>query len=172
MSNIGGNQHNPNRLANDNYPTDPAWTRALVRNVRLPGPIWEPACGEMAMADELRQVASVIETDITTGTDFLTAPLPDGVKSIVTNPPYRLANEFIQAGLGHDPVVLALLVGIHFLGGVDRTDRIYGPAPPAKVIVIPERMKVHGNSSQFNHCWLVWDARANGPTELIWEHAR
>jgi hypothetical protein len=124
------------------------------------------------MANELRQVASVIETDITTGTDFLTAPLPNGVKSIVTNPPYRLANEFIYAGLRHEPEVLALLVGIHFLGGVDRTDRIYGPAPPAKVIVIPERMKVHGNSSQFNHCWLVWDSKEHGPTELIWEHAR
>jgi hypothetical protein len=126
----------------------------------------------MAMANELGKTAFVIATDITTGTDFLTAPLPQTALSIVTNPPYRLANEFIYTGLRHEPEVLALLVGIHFLGGIERANMIYMPTPPTKVIIIPERMKVHGQASQFNHCWLVWDAKEHGPTELIWEHAR
>jgi hypothetical protein len=79
------------------YRTPPGVTKALLRNVRLPeGKIWEPCCGDGAMAQVLEAHGHpVVATDLKDrgygegGRDFLAEPrLPDGVTAIVTNPPY------------------------------------------------------------------------------------
>src|SRR4051812_12724007 len=84
------------REARDFYAT-PAWvTQALLRHVRLRGPIWEPCCGDGAMATILTAGGhEVVSTDIadrgfgTSGVDFLAChSVPGGCRSIVTNPPY------------------------------------------------------------------------------------
>lgn len=38
----------------------------------------------------------VIATDIASGTDYLTAPVPDGAGWTITNPPFSQAEEFIR----------------------------------------------------------------------------
>jgi hypothetical protein len=84
------------RQDRDFYPT-PAWvTEALLRTVRLPKRIWEPCCGDGAMARVLESDGHhVVATDLVDrgygegGRDFLMeSRLPDGVTAIVTNPPY------------------------------------------------------------------------------------
>ena len=90
-----------NRKAGDFYPTPKDVTAALINLICqfLPngGVIWEPACGENDMADTIRERGySVVATDILTGTDFLTAPVPDGTAWIITNPPFSLAEQFIR----------------------------------------------------------------------------
>ena len=69
------------------------------------GPVWEPACGDGAMSEMLQGYGhKVVSTDLvdrgygSTGIDFLMetellAP------NIVTNPPYKLAQEFIQKAI-------------------------------------------------------------------------
>jgi hypothetical protein len=68
------------------YPT-PAWvTEALLRRVRLPKGVWEPCCGDGAMAQVLEALGHpVVGTDLVdrgygeTGRDFLAETrLPDG----------------------------------------------------------------------------------------------
>src|SRR4051794_25737112 len=96
------------RQDRDFYPT-PAWvTEALVRRVGLPKGIWEPCCGNGAMAQVLEGHGHhVVGTDLVdrgygdAGRDFLAEPhLPDGVTAIVTNPPYgRTLYKFVDHAL-------------------------------------------------------------------------
>jgi tRNA G10 N-methylase Trm11 len=84
------------RAAKDFYAT-PEWvTEALLRHVRLRGPIWEPCCGTGAISEVLsRQGYTVVSTDIadyaygTPGIDVLACrAMPGRCRSLVTNPPY------------------------------------------------------------------------------------
>lgn len=70
--------------------------------------IWECACGNGAIAEVLKECFSdddVIATDLhdwgygESGVDYLATPPPDGVKTIITNPPFSLFNEFLRKGL-------------------------------------------------------------------------
>ena len=99
----------------ENYPTPTCLSTALTNNISLPdGRVWEPAVGEGQLAKRLvKSGFTVVGSDIRTevsiagkkGTDFLTAPIPAGVTSIVTNPPMdkggRLLTAFIERGLEH-----------------------------------------------------------------------
>lgn len=99
--NIVGGKGEKKRPASDLYPTPKEATFALLDLVSpfLPsgGVIWEPACGENDMADAIRQRGyTVLATDILSGTDFLTVPVPDRVAWIITNPPFSLSEQFIR----------------------------------------------------------------------------
>ena len=88
------------RQVGDFYPT-PAWvTLCLLDTVPLRGIVLEPCAGQGAMAKVIADAGhQVIATDlierdscifpIVPGVDALQAPLPAGVRTILTNPPYR-----------------------------------------------------------------------------------
>lgn len=161
------------RSPRDFYPTPPEFTEVLLR-VWQPDcdQIWEPAAGDGAMSDVLRSAGyTVVESDIETGTDFLTAETALA-PAIVTNPPFSLTTDFALQALRLSGKV-ALLLGLHFLGGSARTDDLWLTHPPSRVVVIPERMKVATadgiDNSQFNHMWVIWDEDIDG-TAIRWEH--
>jgi len=119
------------------------------------------------MADVIREYGyGVFESDIVTGTDFLTSD--HRAESIVTNPPYRLLNEFVLKGLEQTDGILALLVGCHLLsGGSKRVREVWDPYPPSRILVIPERMVVNGSAS-LDYSWVaareplgVWSGCSN-----------
>lgn len=73
----------PRRIPNEFYPTPPEAVRALLSVERFDGPIWEPACGEGAIAKVLAAANhKVIATDLhdygfgQSGIDFLTEQAP------------------------------------------------------------------------------------------------
>ena len=122
----------------DLYETPPEAVRALLRHVRLPDPIWEPACGPGAIVKELRAAGhEVVATDLVdygarrcpdseSGRDFLLElAAPPGCATIVTNPPFKLADDFIRHGLRLVPTVIVLL-RLAALEGVGRSDIIDG----------------------------------------------
>ena len=115
----GGNKER--RKASDLYPTPREVTIAILDLISpyLPsgGVIWEPACGEMDMADVIREKGyTVIATDILTGTDYLTAPVPDGASWAITNPPFFLAEDFIRKAKS-DGLPFAMLLKSQFYSG-------------------------------------------------------
>jgi tRNA G10 N-methylase Trm11 len=84
------------RREGDFYPT-PAWvTECLLSNVTLRGRVWEPCCGDGAIAKVLTAAGhEVVASDLADrgfgqgGVDvFKTSQMPDGCRSLVTNPPY------------------------------------------------------------------------------------
>lgn len=122
---------------NDLYETPAAAIRALIRTVDLPGVVWEPAAGRGAISREIEATGRrVVKTDlaaypgaddgIQSGVDFLLEREPPlGVEAIVTNPPYKLGDDFVRHGLRLGLPVYALL-RLAYLEGAARTDLIDG----------------------------------------------
>lgn len=117
----------------DCYETPLEAVEALLRVEGIPDVVWEPACGPGAIVRPLRGTGrQVIATDLvdygledsTAGVDFLMeTSAPEGVGTIVTNPPYKLANEFVRHGLRLCDTVIVLL-RLAFLEGAGRSDLI------------------------------------------------
>ena len=104
----------------DAYMTPPVATEALLRHVKLPHRLWEPACGDgSGILDVLRAHGhEVIGSDLVdygrsdcfSRRDFLfERKVPDGCEGIVTNPPFKLAGQFIAHALDLCPLVVMLL---------------------------------------------------------------
>ena len=87
----------------DYFPTPPWGTRVLCEQLIKPNStdtILEPACGEGAMAETLKEyTANVTASDIFDYgygdvADYLNTDMPN-YDWVITNPPFKLAKEFI-----------------------------------------------------------------------------
>ena len=101
----------------------------------------------------------VIATDIQTGTDFLTAENKD-CDWIITNPPFSLAEQFIER-CANANVPFALLLKAHFWNAKRRL-ALFEKYPPAIVSPLtwrPDFMMGQrgGGSPLLDVCWCVWD---------------
>lgn len=115
----------------DFYETPAEATRALCAVESFEGRVWEPACGRGAISRVLQDHSYfVVSTDLVDrqfgqpGVDFLMeTTAPSECKCIVTNPPFKLADEFIRHGLRLVPTVIVLLRWA-YAEGVARSDII------------------------------------------------
>lgn len=153
----------------DDYPTEPGWTHALLDRVQFEGTTLEPAAGAGWMVQALQDRGldvrySDLERD---GADFLAYDGPQ-VENVVTNPPYRLVDEFAHKAREVATHKVALLLADYSLSGINRTKGLWQAWPPAKIIWVPSKMKVLGKVSMFPHVWVVWDTAHHGPTEFEW----
>lgn len=113
----------------DFYETPAPATHALLRHETLPHCIWEPACGKGAISEVLVAAGhDVTSTDLVargygqSGIDFLMeTTAPRSVQAIVTNPPFKLADQFVRHGLTLVPKVVMLL-RLAYLEGAARRD--------------------------------------------------
>lgn len=107
---LTGGSGKQKRRALDFYPTPNEATIALMDFLKLDSPqtIWECACGTGQMANVLKSYGHhVIETDITTGDDYLkTFHHSD---AIITNPPFNLSQLFIEKAIKETRLVAMLL---------------------------------------------------------------
>jgi hypothetical protein len=179
------------------YPTSPWITEALLAREKLPGPVWEPACGEGTMARVLESHGYVVAgTDLNDygygepRLDFTlayTVPSVDGVvcRTIMTNPPFGIATLFVRHALALPGIeAVAMLVKLSFLAGLERRRTIYKEHPPHRAWVFSARpafmmgtTNTKGISGVFEYCWLVWRRGPGEPwpaqeTRLGWIDAR
>lgn len=158
------------KAANELYPTPAPFTRVLLRHWRLPHTVWEPAAGNGDMSRVLEEAGHrVISTDLLGGQDFFETAAPPDVTAIVTNPPFSLATEWALRSVSLVPTV-ALLMPLYALGGEKRADTLWSQHPPTLIIVVSDRMRLDGQTSHFNHMWVVWD-RTHGDSTTIFEWA-
>lgn len=174
----------------DFFPTPPWATRALFRHV-LPvlgiealARVWEPACGEGHMAAVIAEFASmpVIATDIfdygygTAPVDFLdqlAPPHADDVDWIITNPPFRPADQFALRALDLAKVGVALLLRTQWLESEDRYRSIFRDRPPTLFAPFVERVAMlRGRwdpdaSTATSYSWFVW-LRGAAPRAPFW----
>jgi hypothetical protein len=168
---------------NDLYETPPAAVRALLEVEKLTGTIWEPACGPGAIVGVLRAAGHrVVATDLIDygcpdsrgGIDFLTTTsLPDGVTTILTNPPYRHANAFVRHALKLAPRRIIMLFPLRYLETTGRSD-ILDSGKLARVYVFRNRLAMMHRarwegpiaSSQLAFAWFVWDREHSGDATL------
>ena len=168
----------------DDFPTPPWATRALCETlcggVNLFGDgdplqrftVREPAANRGHMVWPLAEYFGTVEaSDIYDygaefpALDYLFGPPPSQVDWTITNPPFRLAEQFIGRALETSRHGVAMIVRSAFLEGVARHDRLFSVTPPTNVLQFSERVVMHKGrlsakgSTATSYCWLVWDRR-------------
>jgi hypothetical protein len=163
------------RKERDLYET-PAWvTHALLPHIpeRVQA-IWEPACGSGKMARALSDGTRFIvrTSDIASGMDFLEQK-PDDSDAIITNPPYVLAQEFIEHAIGLTCArgLVAMLLRTDYDHAMTRA-HLFSMSPRfAKKVVLRRRIKWFEDSKgspSFNHAWFIWDWKHTGAPTLAY----
>lgn len=179
-------QRTEGRLSLDDFPT-PGWaTRALIEHVIgvenvVDDTCLEPACGRghmaVVLADYFREVQAQDVFDYGFGQvfDFQKSNLPRGVFDwVITNPPFRLAEEFITKSLSVARKGVAMLVRTVFIESVGRYERLFLPHPPTRVAQFTERVPmVKGRvdksaSTATGYAWVVWEKNISSQTLLNW----
>lgn len=180
----GTKQHALKERKDDLYETPAIAVHKLATVERLPTCIWEPACGPGAIVRELRGLGhTVYATDLVdyasrdqdeAGWDFLMQrQLPIGVQAIVTNPPFKLAEQFAALALGLGTPLVCMLLRLAFLESEARTGILEG-GQLARVHVFRKRLPMMHRagwqgpraSSAMAFAWFVWDRDHQGPTIL------
>lgn len=175
----------------DDFPTQPWGTRALVEHVIRPDAAfslgttcWEPACNRGYMARPLTEYfENVWATDVfdygyaghDDTEDFLypTTRAREPIDWIISNPPFRLAEQFIAKARAEAQIGCAMLVRTAFLEGVGRYRRLFSVTPPTFVAVFTERLPmVKGRvdreaASATSYSWLVW-VHGQPPRPTMW----
>lgn len=173
----------------EDFPTQPWATRALFDHLieRLWWPyvdrasVREPAANRGHMVGPLKEWFGRVEAsdifDYGAGfpvQDYLFGPLPERTDWTVTNPPFRLAEQFIERALQCSDVV-AMFVRTAFLEGVNRHRGLFSVRRPLMVLQFSERVPLHKGkltpqgSTATAYCWIIWDSRRpNASTEFDW----
>lgn len=174
----------------DYFPTPPFATRALCEFLSKGPPseplddltVWEPACGEMHMARPLAEYfGKVRASDVHAygENELIDFPFEGGMEPltdwVITNPPFKLAEAFIQTGLRVAGRGVAMLLRGAFLEGQDRYATLFGKTPPDYVLQFVERVAMlEGRlvrigdldpfaekpgtkvSTATSYCWFIW----------------
>jgi len=183
-----GGRLSPFRAPFEFYPTPPEAIRALLAAETFDGGIWEPACGDGAIAKELVAAGyDVVSTDLVdhgygrSGVDFLHQRLPRA-KHIVTNPPYGrgLGDAFVRKALSLTTDTggrVAMLLNIASLCHPDR-HKSFVRRPPSVVYALDEcicwpqgrRELATRHTLSHRYAWLLWEPIESSPstTTLRW----
>lgn len=159
----------------DNYPTPDIATLSLLDRESFIGLVWEPACGSGNIA---KHFPRCIATDIRdnniygeTGIDFL--KVHREVDHIVTNPPYSLAQQFVEHALDCSSGKVAMLCKLAFLEGKARYS-LFKEHPIKTVYVFSKRLPLtkegdtRKQSSMIPFAWFVWEKGYTGKTTVEW----
>jgi hypothetical protein len=174
----------------DCYDTPAVAVTALIRVepwLQIPRRIWEPACGTGNIVTVLRAAGhDVIASDLNNrgcydshfGIDFLFPGFDPKADAIVTNPPFALAEQFVEIALNRAPVVIMLL-RLAFYESARRAHILEGRGLArihcfAKRLPMMHRAGWEGRkaNSGMAFCWMVWERQYKGPTtidRISWE---
>ena len=164
------------------YRTPPACTHALLDRETFTSPVWEPACGDGVMAEAIRERGyEVIVSDLidrgygTPRVDFLLEQkrLCD---SLITNPPCRLADEFIEHAFALGCEKIAIFQRLAWFEGADRYERIFSRGHLVRAHVFSRRQtlwrgddpdaKDRGGAIPF--AWFVFERGFRGDAVVRW----
>lgn len=169
----------------DDFPTPPWASRALIEHVVGPADAaslhcLEPACGRGHMAAVMTEYfGRVTASDLAfygyaPPRDFLSYGADEQFDWIITNPPFRLAEDFALHALERARVGVALLVRTVFIESVGRLERVFSRFPPTYVAQFAERVPmVKGRldkkaSTATGYAWIVWQKPLADHTRLVW----
>lgn len=158
----------------DDFPTPPWATRALCEWLKAKGEeiehfdVREPAVNRGHMAFPLSEYFRRVEASDVHDygvhfpvRDYLFGPI-DTVHYTITNPPFRLAEQFIERARETSEFGVAMIVRSAFLEGQGRFARIFAKNPPSHILQFTERVVMHKGrlapegSTATAYCWLVW----------------
>lgn len=163
----------------DDFPTPPWATRALCERLSkyyddsfasLSQMICrEPAANRGHMARPLAEYFGTVDAsdihDYGAGypvEDYLFPGDLEPVDWTITNPPFRLAEQFIERACVTSGEGVAMIVRAAFLEGQGRYERLFSKNPPSLVLQFTERVVMHKGrlapegSTATAYAWLIW----------------
>lgn len=182
VTNGFANNNKHEREQDDYYATEPKATELLLKLDTFEN-VWEVACGGGHMADVLLNNGILGRASDKYFRGYEPAEVRDFLDyhwgwdgDIITNPPYKYANQFIENALSNlkDGRKLALFLPIRYLEGKARK-QLFAMYPPYKIWVSSGRLKcaIGGDfnnmkGSAVSYAWFVWHKGYEGETKLGW----
>lgn len=183
---LGASNHTDKERQNEDfYATDPIAAKLLLEVEDFSNNIWECACGQKHLSNVFENEGfNVRSSDIVDRCgnevyDFLSSDNTFWDGDVITNPPYKLAKEFIEKAIDIIPEgrKVAMFLKIQFLEGKERK-KLFQKYPPKVIYVSSSRilcaknaefeaMKAGGGSA-VAYAWYVWEKGYNGDTILKW----
>lgn len=173
---IGGAGKRP-RVEHDYYATPPETTELILREIDLSGSILEPACGEGHISTLIKKYYpqnEIVSTDLIdrgygeTGIDFLTHDYGRKFGTIITNPPFKLAKEFIEKSLKISTDKVIMFAKLQLLETKGRLE-LFRNSPLKYVYVHVERQSPWRNGSPLDEHGKPWSS-AMCFAWFVWEH--
>lgn len=171
----------PLRQRDDFYRTPACATEALLSVETFPPAIWECACGDGAISETLALHGhSVISTDLVDRNygepriDFLMerrllAP------SVVTNPPFKLADAFVLHALRLGAEKIAIFQKTTWIAGAARHAALWSKHPPVRIWQFSRRLTLwrgdevgRETGGMIDFAWFVWERGNTSAPTLGW----
>lgn len=181
---LAGKKNEGTRQKDDFYPTPPHATEALLSRESFKGSIWEPACGDGAIAkileskgytvyatDKYDRGYGVYDIDFTSWDYRQTFNRKLG--NVITNPPYKLAQEFVEKSLECTTGKVAMLLKLNFLESARRYE-MFKRTPLKTVYVFSKRLNFYQGETKGNKsgvmafAWFVWEHGYEGEPKIEW----
>lgn len=192
---ISGSDATRGRVANDYYATPFYATEAILDKLSdydLGDNILEPAAGEghivkvlaerfpnkNIIANDLEWRNSRFGFNIQGDVDFLTYEPEYEVDTVITNPPFSLAQQFIEKSLQIAKKYVIILAKIQLLEG-EKRKLLFENNPPHYIYVFSKRCSTLRNGEEIDKngkklttvlclAWYVWEVGYKGETTVKW----
>lgn len=171
----------------DNFPTPPWATRALLKYCLNKHSIdkmkcLEPACNVGYMSNVLEENFKTVKSsdifDYGHGyekSDFINSKFKKNEFDwVITNPPFKLAEDFLFKANEIAKVGVALLVRTVFLESIGRYKKIFSINPPSQFAQFSERVPmIKGKidrkaSTATGYAWIIWEKNVRVKSKLVW----
>lgn len=191
-TNLAGMSTTRERVDNDFYATPLNAIESILNEVKLDGSILEPAAGQGHISKVLREYypySEIVSTDliqreerfgipIQGDVDFLTYEFNRKFDNIITNPPFNLAQEFIERALKLSNDKVVMFAKIQLLEGSKRRT-MFDNTPLKYVYVFTKRVNPLRNGEELDEkgkpwastmcfAWFVWEHGYEGEPIVRW----
>lgn len=183
---LGASNHSlTDREDNDFYATDPRALELLLELEEFDPFVWECACGKGHLSEVLKKHGHIVKsTDLIDrgygvgGVDFLATTTPFN-GDIITNPPYKYAQEFVEHALSLIPEGnrVAMFLKLTFLESKNRR-AMFELTPPRYIYVSSSRLQCaiggdfetykKGAMSAVAYAWYIWEKGFTGEPTIRW----
>jgi len=165
------------REIQDFYRTPAYATKELLKKEKFSGSIWECACGDGAISELLPKENLIISTDLydrgygQPSINFLETFKQ--VNNIITNPPYKQAEQFLIHSFDCADHKIAMLLKLNFLEGQKRHG-LFKQYPPKTIYVFSKRLSFDKGNDQgrgsglLAYTWMVWEKAYSGDPIVKW----
>ena len=161
------------RQVNDHYDTPPYTIQSLLDVHEIKYPALEPCAGNLAIARMLGS-EKVLTIDINPNTpakqhgDYLKMNYIPLYNTIITNPPFNIAEEIIEKALCDVDVdgEVIMLLRLNFLGAQKRK-QFWQNTPLKHIYVLSKRpCFINGKSDSIEYAWFIWQDGYEGKATI------
>ena len=161
------------RSKHDHYETPRHTLMSLLAHHQIKYPVLEPCAGYGSIANILKSKGGVVTNDIDLDMvcdynfDFLTWDPSNKFKTILTNPPFNLAESIIKKSIqdskfGNEVI---MLLRLNFLGS-EKRQKFWKDHPPKQIYVLSKRPRFIRSGDSIEYGWYVWEKGWSGNTTL------